>query len=200
MIKQLAVCASLILVASSAQAQTMYRCGNSYSDKPCGPEAKMLNEPKNKPAPIQAPVPSPSLYVPKSAYTEKIEREIAENRRSSQERLRRLEEMFAEQKAFRDANPLPNEIASPKKVAKLKQLCEKWLREVPTWKDRDSVKIRAIERDRSTYESVNDNYQIVWQYRAILNAKNSYGGYVGEKPAYCFANKDETLVIGGRTE
>lgn len=75
--------------------------------------------------------------------------------------------------------------------------CTEWLRNMPSWKDRDSVKIQSVQRIKTDVETINGLPTIIVRYSAIVNAKNSYGGYTGEKSATCYANEQETKIVHG---
>lgn len=125
----------------SAQAQHLYRCGNNFSQVPCGDDAK----------------PSPSY------------------------------------KGF--AAPIKG--SEGDRTSAMKAACIQWLRSMPAWKDRDSVKVENVNRGKADVETIDGAPTVIIRYTASVNAKNSYGGYTGEKLAVCYANEQETKIIHG---
>jgi hypothetical protein len=74
--------------------------------------------------------------------------------------------------------------------------CRKWISNVPVWKDKDSVRIGKITRDQQAEtRTVRGKTMIVRPYYAGVNAKNSYGGYGGERTFVCYADAAETQVV-----
>lgn len=74
-------------------------------------------------------------------------------------------------------------------------LCEAALRSAPAWKDRDSVRISRLSRVGFTTVQMHGTTLAVVQYVAAVDAKNSYGAYGGDKPAYCYLNGTESKVL-----
>ncbi|UZZ64524.1 hypothetical protein [Curvibacter phage PCA1] len=130
--------ATLLLLPACVGAQTMYRCGNTFSQQPCGSDAK--------------PIATVGVVQPERA-------------------------------------------ADPAKVSVMQTQCEQWVREKPSWKDRESVKTSMPTRNKLETRTVNGVGQIVVSYRVLVNAKNSYGAYQGEKTYTCYANRDESKII-----
>lgn len=133
----------LLLVAAlfNAQAQKLYRCGNNFSQMPCG-----------------------------SADQKVIQARGGESSGSQ---------------SYGD------------RVQAMKAACIDWIRRVPAWKDRDSVKISDVSRGGAQVITIDDSPLVVVSYTAIVNGKNSYGGYGGEKLYVCYANEQETKIIKG---
>lgn len=133
----------LCMAAFGVQAQHLYRCGNSFSQVPCGDDAKIIKTP----GVLQPP-----------------------------------------------ATPVV-----PERVEAMKAACAEWIRAVPAWKDRDSVKILSVTRGKLSIEQIFGSSTVVVNYYVRVNAKNSYGAYSGEKVAVCYANEHETRIIHGLT-
>jgi len=121
-------------------AQVMYRCGNTFSQTQCAPDAKVIA-------------------------------------------------------AAGVAQPIKQSPADPERVEKMKEECRHWIIAAPSWKDKDSVKIGTFTVAKLEYKSVEGVNRLVRPYIAEVNAKNSYGGYVGETPHVCYANADDTKFI-----
>ncbi len=85
------------------------------------------------------------------------------------------------------------------RVQKMKEQCEDMLRKAPAWIDRGSVMFTGFFRGSVTTMKIGDQSVAVVEYLTKVNAKNSYGGYVGEKPAICYANMGETKILGIKT-
>lgn len=70
-----------------------------------------------------------------------------------------------------------------------------YIRNAQVWKDRASLQIDPPVRGQFTTIVKDGKTQAVVQYLTTVNAKNSYGGYVGAKPAVCYVNAAETRVL-----
>jgi hypothetical protein len=81
------------------------------------------------------------------------------------------------------------------RVQSMKNLCAEMIRNVPTWKDKESVRIDGPYRGKATTIILHDQTIAVMQYLANVNAKNSYGAYGGEKPAACYVDMGEIRVL-----
>lgn len=122
----------------------------------------------------------------------KREAENAVEERENRERQRKIAEKLEEEK--RKQNP---ELAQEfnERVARLKAQCGSMLRSVPAWKDRDALKIGNISRDGFRTLSDRRNSNVFVQYSTIVNGKNSYGAYAGEKLAFCYSDEFETKIV-----
>jgi hypothetical protein len=83
------------------------------------------------------------------------------------------------------------------RVEAMKAACIQWLRTVPDWKDRDSLKFGSVVRGKFDVKTINGSSTVVVNYITSINGKNSYGAYIGEKPAVCYANEQETKILSG---
>lgn len=131
-------CAAIVPLASA-----VYRCGNTYSQTPCAPDAKEIEIHSG-----QASGPSPT---PKTSQAQ-IEQNI--------------------------------------------KLCERALREIPDWKDRETLKISPVKRALTTMNvDIKGQKREVIPYVSNINGKNSYGAYQGDKSVACFFDlKDENFL------
>lgn len=154
---------ALLLVAAlfNAQAQKLYRCGNNFSQMPCGTEAKPMYRCGG--APSETP--------------------CSENNGISAKVLAEL-----------NKNP-----TNADRVEAMKAACLVWLRTTPAWKDRDSLKFGSVTRGKFDVTTINGSPTTVVSYLTTFNAKNSYGGYTGEKLALCYANEQENQILHGIT-
>lgn len=95
------------------------------------------------------------------------------------------------------ADSTPNDHGD--RVQKMKMQCEEMLRNVPAWKDKGSLIFSGFFRGKVTTMKIGDQSVAVVEYLTKVNARNSYGGYVGEKPAICYANMGETQILDIKT-
>ena len=133
----------LACVAPHAYAQKLYRCGNTFSQVPCGQDAQEVRA---------AGVPQP---VPTTALEE-----------------------------------LP-----PERHAEVQAMCERGIRMRPAWKDPDSVKITAIRRAKRTeVVTLGGKRREIAPWYAAVNAKNSFGGYVGNRLSYFLIKNGQVVA------
>lgn len=92
--------------------------------------------------------------------------------------------------------PIKLDPIEPAKERQNADQCEKALRTIPSWKDRDSLKVGPIVRaSTSMSKSIGGVPSQVVAYITSINGKNSYGAYGGEKTAACFFDlKEEKLL------
>jgi hypothetical protein len=145
---------ALLIAAGAAGAQTMYRCGSTYSQAPCGPDAQQIGA-RPKAAPNPAPVSA-------AAGPKKVLDTIPED---------------------------------PVKAEAMRAQCREWITRVPAWKDRDSVKVGEIKRAGLAMREVAGREQRVRAYATVVNAKNGFGGYGGERLAICWTDDAETTML-----
>lgn len=139
-----------LVVSGAAGAQGIYRCGNTFSEQPCGPGAITIQPARPAPAPQST------------------------------------------------LGPLPDTPASPETVAAAKAACVAAVR--AKLKDPDSLKLGAVERRGTWYAYVGDQRVPARAYAVNANARNSYGGYTGERTYLCsmdLATETTILVISG---
>jgi len=140
----LAAFSAALFLCSPAWGQTLYRCGNTFSQTPCGSEAKEVRA-----AGVAQPVVAPPLAP------------LTEARRSA-----------------------------------LQAVCIEAIRSIPGWKDRDSLRIAAPERGASGVARDVDGRRIaVVPWYGQVNAKNSFGGYTGDKMANCYFDSSESKIV-----
>lgn len=75
------------------------------------------------------------------------------------------------------------------------RLCEAAWRDVPNWKDPESVRITNVRRTGFTTIPLHGTTIMAVHYMADVNARNSYGGYVGRRLAACYLDQSETRVL-----
>lgn len=123
-----------LALAGPADAQQLYKCGNTFSQQPCGADATVI--------------PSAGVAQPTGPVDAATQRAIEAD-------------------------------------------CRSWVTRVPPWKDRDSVKVGTIFRS----DAVSRDGRLVRAYRVMVNGKNSYGGYEGERPFVCYADEKTAKVV-----
>lgn len=134
----------LSIAGGAAEAQTMYRCGNNFSQTPCGDGAREVRA-----AGVAQPVVAPPL--------------------APIDRVRETD---------------------------LAARCLHAIRTIPSWKDRESLKISRPERAAAGVARDIDGRRIaVVPWYAQVNAKNSYGGYTGDKMANCYYDSTESKIV-----
>lgn len=133
----------MLLSVAVQSSHAAYKCGNTYSQTPCGPDAQKFE--------IQTPTKGGDSPAPQT-LAEQIDRNT--------------------------------------------KLCERALREVPSWKDKESLKIAPIKRlPKTMVVSIDGQKREVILYASSINGKNSYGAYQGEKVAACYFDlKDEKFL------
>ena len=127
------------VLAGPAGAQTMYRCGNSFSQESCGPGAKVIKTP----GAVQSP-----------------------------------------------ASKL-----GPEASAAIAQQCKQRLGALPDWKDRDSVRFGVASTSVAETRTVRGTPMAVRARIIMVDAKNSYGAYTGDRPAFCYTDDAESKVV-----
>ena len=139
------VFAVTLALAGACQAQTMYRCGNTFSQQPCGHDGKVIA--------------APGVVQPRAKR-----------------------------------QPPPDMPALPGVENQAKQLCVSAL--MAQLKDPESARVREIHRSRTdSWPLDNGSRRPVRYYWMTVNAKNSYGGYAGDKSYRCAMTIDEGAVL-----
>lgn len=76
-----------------------------------------------------------------------------------------------------------------------KALCREVAPKSVSWKDPDSLRIGDVIPGKVVSTDV-DGQKIRSRYFSVMvNAKNSYGGYTGEKTLGCYASEDGQKVL-----
>lgn len=81
-------------------------------------------------------------------------------------------------------------------VASGKRVCKEMAPKYVTWKDPESVRIGDVFGGKMTVVSIGGANVGARQFFVPVNAKNSYGGYIGEKSLICNTSEDGRRVIG----
>lgn len=137
------------LLFTVAYGQTMYRCGNTFSEQPCGPDARKL-----------------------ATGTSQIT--------AAQELTNFRKKM---------ADKLPDSPPPPAVIAANKTICEQQAR--AKLKDPEGARIKDVTRVGAANQYNNGPIFPGVTYTLIVNGRNSYGGYTGEKLHACAFTPDE---------
>lgn len=149
----LAILLALLVLPDAASAQAVYRCGNTFSERHCGPDAKVIVAPPAQPAtaaPVEVKLEAPPYAPPPPA--EQI-----------------------------DAN---------------RATCETKTR--AAMKDPESTRIKSVSRSGVALQRLAGRAFYGVSYHMNVNAKNSYGGYTGEKLYNCVFALDEKTYLGSQ--
>lgn len=206
---------SLVIPWSVCSAQVMYRCGNTFSQQPCSADAKTMD--------IPSPGDCSEWTMRNSPYC--IEKENKKAKLESEER-RRIENKERGEKWDREAakeREQADTLAKYKKqldeqsAAAKKQIDEK-IRQAPTTaqkilankrtclnsirlglKDPGSAQFTEVERSAPAVDfSASGQVRATVWYSLAVNAKNSFGAYVGAKQHICVFNLNEDSLIALR--
>lgn len=85
--------------------------------------------------------------------------------------------------------------ADPEKERFMIAACEQAVRAHPGWKDPTSLLMAPVRRGKEEYRLIGNKKLPVRAYITGVNAKNSYGAYVGETFVACYANLEETELL-----
>lgn len=199
------------LASSSAFAQKVYKCGNTYSQQPCGANTQEIE--------IKAPPPDPNTIegmlegykrleekldaASKKAEAErKKNEEITKKREAAralqeQERAKQAKEeednLKAELETLR-GRPMPSAATIRNNFDRCKSFIKRRLK--------DPISAVFDQQYRHQEPMIitkpnSDKKVLAHPYRISVNAKNSFGGYVGFKSYSCFfdVNEDDFLFI-----
>lgn len=87
----------------------------------------------------------------------------------------------------------PSQSENPREVGG--QNCKAGVKKAPPWKDPDSVRIGDVFGGDMEVIDYADRKIGARRYSVIANAKNSSGGYVGEKGIVCFTSQDGMRIL-----
>jgi hypothetical protein len=172
---------SLLLLLSQTPicAQTLYRCGNTFSQTPCATDAKKIEV-------------KPAVGVDCSNHNHMFSDVCRGEFRSSI--ANSVTE--AKDKVQKQINAMPPTVALPSEaIERNKQRC--LARITAMLKDPESARLSEVTRAREPapdYET-NKGWFPSISYTVNVNAKNSYGGYTGSKVWLCsFDLKEQELL------
>lgn len=186
----------------SAYGQPVYKCGNTYSQQPCAPDAK----------PIDLKV-SDGCELEKNHYRDDCfkkrwdardkesaarEKQATENRaaakKADEDNKSRLQRQIDDYSPLREPDPV--------KLARNHDACKSAIR--AKLKDPESAKFDPLIRANKggVFLEVSSILGTTFQdmragvlYSTMVNAKNSYGGYTGQKLASCIFDLAEEKIL-----
>ncbi|MFK4705995.1 hypothetical protein ABIC83_002834 [Roseateles asaccharophilus] len=182
--------AALLLVACAATlpaaAQQMYRCGSTYSQTPCGSDAKEVK--------VQvAPACQDETTRYTSACIDQRIKEISAPTRAPVTPTKPSKDMAEAQKEIDAARLLP---APPAEVVNANlRTCEASIR--ASMKDPEAARITDGRRAGAMVYLVKQTTRIQAGilYTFMVNGKNSYGAYTGSKPFECYFDMSEKALL-----
>lgn len=170
---------AMALCAVASHAQKMYRCGNSFSQTPCGENQKEIV--------IQTP--DPCLSDGNKYSMPCLTRELDASSAKTKEEAR----LKAEELRRKVNEHIPDLPPPPGVIAANVALCETETRR--SLKDPDSARIKDVKRGGAANDYFQGKFTPRVSYFLNVNAKNSYGGYTGEKLFSCVFTLDEKVLV-----
>lgn len=178
---------SLLLmgVTVCAGAQTMYRCGSTYSQTPCGAGQKEIEVKADDPCELEGnKYSSTCIMRPSKPYSSKPS--AAEEKRYAADKKRIDESHEWNRKALARINQA---IPDPALVEENKKTCIASV--TAMLKDPESARFGKAIRMGAELDPRDGMLIPSVMYTVMVNAKNSYGGYTGSKPYLCVFSADE---------
>jgi hypothetical protein len=166
-------------------AQTMYRCGATYSQTPCGVGQKDIEIKVDDPCENEANrYSSACIMRPSKPYSTKLS--AAEEKRQAIEKKAKEERDERNKKALDGINLT---IPAPALVDENKKTCVSQVTYL--LKDPESARFGNVVRMGAELDSQHGMLTPSVWYTVMVNAKNSYGGYTGSKSFICVFSTDE---------
>jgi hypothetical protein len=215
----LAVALFAISGAMYVNAQTMYKCGTTYSQTPCGTGQKEIDVKTDDPCENEAnkyssacimrpykPSKPSAAETKRRAESEAIDKErdqvVARGRQARAEAEKKEADLVFTQamdkvrkNAEKRAAVVPETLPSKETIAKSKALCIKTA--MDKLKDPESARVTEVQRiGARNIELVGGAWAVRILYQMNINAKNSYGGYEGKKLWQCDYTQGETELKG----
>lgn len=163
-----------LLAVGAAQAQGVYKCGSTYSQTPCAPDAQKIEV-------KAAPVDCSSLA---HTFTDACKPKPVERPQAAMVRVQK------------EIDALPRTPPPPRDVIDAnKQLCR--ARVLSLLKDPESARVEEVRRAEGPapdYDSAMGWFPSI-SYNLRVNAKNSYGGYTGTKLWACSFDLKEREIL-----
>lgn len=174
---------SALFYAGPGQAQAVYKCGNTFSQTPCAPDAKKIEV-------------RPSVSVDCKDYKHMF----TDACRSSPSASPSASVAEARDKVQRQIDALPPRMPpDPGTVEANKKRCLD--RIMSMLKDPESARVGEVSRAAGPapdYETSAGWFPSV-SYTVTINAKNSYGGYTGNKLYACSFDLEEKDLLRARS-
>ena len=164
-------------------AQTIYKCGSTFSQTPCAPDAKKIEA-------------KPAVGIDCGDYKHMFS--DACKGKSGSSTVSNVAEARAKMQKQIDAMP-PTVPPSPDVIEANKRAC--LARIMAMLKDPESARVGEVTRARGPepdYETARGWFPSI-SYTVTINAKNSYGGYTGGKPWACSFDLAEQEILRARS-
>lgn len=202
---------AVLVFAGACQAQTMYRCGNNFSQQSCATDAKAV--------PIPAPGNCTDEHMRFSQYckdqdakkqkvaAQLYERELADRRERDEREL-----VFQKKQSEKAAEDYKNQLSSQSEASS-RQIEERNKRLALSFSKIESNKARCVSEIKATLKDpesavfsevergkLANDYTVkpvspsVW-YAVTVNAKNSFGAFSGRKQQFCAFDLDENNIL-----
>lgn len=171
------------LFCAQVHAQTVYKCGNTFSQTPCAPEAKKIEI-------------KPAVGIDCTDYKHMFS--DACRVKSGSNPTNSVAEARAKVQKQIDAMP-PTAPPSSQVIEANKKIC--LARIMALLKDPESARIGEITRSHGPtpdYETEKGWFPSI-SYTVSINAKNSYGGYTGSKVWACSFDLTEKEILRARS-
>ncbi len=194
----------LVFFALPVAAQTAYKCGSTYSQTPCGENSKAISvTPALKPSAESVEGMRERWKKESAEREERWKKESAERENAAQEAQRRRtsaekQQAEADQELQRQAQIAGNvKEPSAQVLLKNKEACIALIK--AKLKDPYSAQFSDVSRLRSAlvgYDSATGRKFPAIAYSTTVNAKNSFGAYIGDKPFICYFDLKEERILG----
>lgn len=182
-----------LVCALPVAAQTAYKCGNTYSQTPCGDSSKAISV-----TPALKPSADSWEGMRERWKKEDAEREVAAKEAQKRRSAAEKQQAEADQELERKVSIIGRvEEPSAQVLAKNKEACTALIK--TKLKDPYSAQFTDVTRLSSAlvgYDSATGRKFPAIAYSTRVNAKNSYGGYVGDKTYVCYFDLKEDGILG----
>lgn len=168
-----------------AGAQTMYRCGSTYSQTPCGAGQKEIEVKADDPCEIETNRYSSTCIMRPSKPYSKKQSAAEENKQATEKKAKEERDEWNKRAVDKISLTIPD----PALVDENKKTCVNQVTYL--LKDPESARFGNVLRIGAELDTQHGmSIPSVW-YSVMVNAKNSYGGYTGSKSFICVFSTDE---------
>jgi hypothetical protein len=98
-------------------------------------------------------------------------------------------------KATAPEGPLPNTAEEVEAIEQGKTVCREGAPKLVSWKDPESIRVGNVVPGKVTNTDIDGRKVRARYFSVMINAKNSYGGYTGEKTLGCYASLDGRKIL-----
>lgn len=209
--KRTALIFALVALPLSVYAQTVYKCGNAYSQQPCAPDAKQVDIRVSDGCEVEANRYRSDCYDKRSAKDRQAEETRSKEKSpvhptlsgntnaADAKRYGDLKESIDKQLALAKKQISEHgPITAPSKaqVRSNETACKKQI--ASQLKDPDSATFKDISRNpepRVNLDIDTGRWVPGIVYSVQVNARNGFGGYVGYKEASCIFDLAEKVLV-----